>query len=383
MRSDYKVLVNATTLVVGGGIQIGRSFVEIASVNKCANLAFLFIVSKPIYDSLSTQLQKDARVIVCQKSPAKLLKGRLSRMMLKRIETEFEPDVVYSIGFPSYVKFKNTEIGRYTNPWEINGELPWSLLSLKEKILTYVGIKYRHFWAKKADFFETQTESAKNGIIRNIGVVRDCIKVIPNSVNLLFSHVDYEKSNNKYTDDVNIFCLSAAYRHKNIELVPKVAYFLKYEHAINCKFILTVSKNSLLFKEIDKQSNKFDVGEMIYNVGPLQLEECLEYYHSSMLVFLPTLLEVFSATYLEAMALGKPIVTTDLEFAHDVCGDAAVYFQQKSPKDAADKIAELLKDKALQKKMIERGKIKFTTYPDPIKKHEIVFDWFKELASKK
>ena len=39
---------------------------------------------------------------------------------------EFKPDLVYSIGYPSYINFNNVELGRYTNPWEINSEpLPW------------------------------------------------------------------------------------------------------------------------------------------------------------------------------------------------------------------------------------------------------------------
>lgn len=35
---------------------------------------------------------------------------------------------------------------------------------------------------------------------------------------------------------------------------------------------------------------------------------------------MPTVLEVFSATYPEAMAL--PIVTSDLDFARDICDNA-------------------------------------------------------------
>ena len=43
-------------------------------------------------------------------------------------------------------------------------------------------------------------------------------------------------------------------------------------------------------------------------------------------MIMPTLLESFSATYIDSMALGVPIFTSDRDFARDVCGDAAWYF---------------------------------------------------------
>ncbi len=43
------------------------------------------------------------------------------------------------------------------------------------------------------------------------------------------------------------------------------------------------------------------------------------------MVFIPTLLEVFSATYLEAMLMKKPIIASDLEFSRDICGESAYF----------------------------------------------------------
>ena len=41
---------------------------------------------------------------------------------------------------------------------------------------------------------------------------------------------------------------------------------------------------------------------------------------------MPTLLESFSGTYVEAMYHQIPIFTSDIDFAHDVCKEAAFYF---------------------------------------------------------
>ena len=55
-------------------------------------------------------------------------------------------------------------------------------------------------------------------------------------------------------------------------------------------------------------------------------------------MFLPTFLECFSASYAEAMLMKKPIITSNLGFAQNVCKDAAVYFDPCNPEDIIDKI---------------------------------------------
>ena len=55
-------------------------------------------------------------------------------------------------------------------------------------------------------------------------------------------------------------------------------------------------------------------------------------------LLMPTLLESFSGTYVEAMYHGIPIFTSDFDFAKVVCGNAAKYF---NPFDVSDIIFQL------------------------------------------
>jgi glycosyltransferase involved in cell wall biosynthesis len=68
------------------------------------------------------------------------------------------------------------------------------------------------------------------------------------------------------------------------------------------------------------------------------------------------LLETFSANYPEAMAQGKPIVTTDLDFAHDICDDAALYYSPRNASAAAECISKLICDKNLINKLTANGR---------------------------
>ena len=88
-------------------------------------------------------------------------------------------------------------------------------------------------------------------------------------------------------------------------------------------------------------------------------------YRRCQLCFLPTLLEVFSASTVEAMYYGLPIVATDFDFNKEVLGDSSLYYEPKNAKDAAILFAKLISDECLQeecKKKMKKQLIKFNDY---------------------
>ena len=79
-------------------------------------------------------------------------------------------------------------------------------------------------------------------------------------------------------------------------------------------------------------------------------------------MFLPTLLECFSASYVEAKKMEKPIITSDMGFAHTICENAAMYADPMDANDIADKIVKLVNSKKLQHKLIENGLNRLKTF---------------------
>lgn len=370
-----RIIVNAATLVVGGGVQVGITFIENALIRD--EHTYLFLVSKAIYDALICKFESDNRLILIEKSPAHPLNGYRSRKIIKNAVSEFKPDIVYSIGFPSYISFSTFEIGRYTNPWEINPEpLPWHLYdNIVTKVKIKLGIKYRQFWAKKADRIETQTQAAKEGIHKRLEYPLEQIFVVPNSANNIFQE-NCISDDKPLNDDLIIFCLAAGYPHKNLDIIPFVAKELQDRYGISACFVVTLDEGSELLSEIYSDAKKLNVTDLIKNVGKLDLFGCLEQYSKSKIVFLPTLLEVFSATYLEAMAVGRPIITSDLSFAHDNCGDAALYFKPGDYVDAAKNIYDLVDDQKLYAEQVAKGRAKLNEYPTVSEKYDILFNHF-------
>jgi glycosyltransferase involved in cell wall biosynthesis len=135
------------------------------------------------------------------------------------------------------------------------------------------------------------------------------------------------------TDSTNLLCMSRYYPHKNIEMLLDLARIFR-QNSSPFKIILTLSKShgkgvSALLKKIKKEK----LAGYIINIGeisPLCLTEIMKYIDA---LILPSLLESYSLTYLEAMFFQKPVFTSDLDFAHEACKNAAFYF---NPADAGD-----------------------------------------------
>ena len=373
-KSKIKILVNMATITVGGGVQASITFIEylIDNRNKLFNCQFILVMSKDLIKHLEID-KLDFKIFIIKNSTSHPFKGFFSRKMLLEIEAKCNPDIIYSIGFPSYVKFKNLEIGRYTNPFEIcDYTLAFQQLNIFEKIKRNILIMYRIYYAKKGDFFVTQTNHAKEGIVKNLKVNKTKVFVSPNTLNSRFSFNHYEIKNLTNKNIKNIFCLSASHKHKNLEIIPHVAFCLLKKVDFDFKFYLTLPNDSYILKNIFYKAKSLRVQNNIINLGTLSLDSVYEQYKLSDCLFLPTLLEIFSATYLEAMAMGVPIVTTRLDFAREICGEAATYYEPISSKDAALKLETLLSNELIKKKQISLGFQQLKQFPTQNQKFEIL-----------
>ena len=106
-----------------------------------------------------------------------------------------------------------------------------------------------------------------------------------------------------------------------------------------------------LLRSIDEHQ----LSSSILNVGPLKQQDLFGYYRHCQALFLPTLLESFSGTYLEAMQFGSPILTSDLDFARQICGDVAMYFDPWNVSNMKDVVLEFKNKPEWSARMAERG----------------------------
>lgn len=90
-------------------------------------------------------------------------------------------------------------------------------------------------------------------------------------------------------------------------------------------------------------------------IGYLNDDQLAEAYKSSDILVLPSLVESGPQPPIEAMSLGTPVLIADRPYAHDICEDAALFFEPNSPEDFAEKAIRLLTDEELRQTLIAKG----------------------------
>src|SRR5690606_4188202 len=129
--------------------------------------------------------------------------------------------------------------------------------------------------------------------------------------------------------------------HKNLTIIPKVIdEMLKLQPKLDFRFHISLNKEDLNLSDYYNQ--------YINYMGYVRIEQLPSLYRQMDALFFPTLLEVFSTTYLEAMFMEVPIVTSDLSFAHDICGNGALFCNATSARDFAHALHKLHTDENLK-----------------------------------
>jgi len=352
LELGMKVLVNASTINVGGGLFVTVNFIKECINNPQNGLEWFYLISDNVNRELKRVniLLSSSNFEVISNSPARIVGRKKVLDKISRIERKENPDIIYSIGAPSYVNFENIEIQRLTNPYITHSNLfainSYSFID-KYKIQIKSFIQKRII--SKSKYFITQSKTAQKGIVKLTNGKEDYVAVIPNSLADVFKSV---KEKNKPTFDNYIFCLAAPYPHKNIHEIPRMARKLLDKDFDNFKFVVTIPEDDPTLKSFHKKCKDLEVCNRILNVGKISQLECKEWYLKSKLVFLPTYLETFSATLLEALYLKVPIVTTNFDFNTDVSGKYALYFDPGNWDKAVDQILKLLTDNYEREKII-------------------------------
>lgn len=152
-----------------------------------------------------------------------------------------------------------------------------------------------------------------------------------------------------------LFYPTRYYPHKNLEQIVEI--FRLYRHELSDVVVfLTIDVDQhpnvpSLLRRIDE----WDLADQVINLGELQHEAIGVYYRHSDGLLMPTLLETFGIPYIEAMELGLPVTTSDVDFAHELCGDAAVYFDPWDTASIKEAILRLRDDEDLRTELTRAG----------------------------
>ncbi|SKB87548.1 Glycosyltransferase involved in cell wall bisynthesis [Soonwooa buanensis] len=345
-----KILIDNSNLVAGGGIQVAISFLK-DLITLAHDDQYIVVQSHYIANAINKEdfptnfsfynLDKET-----DKSKSKKIK------FLKNFENKVSPDIIFTVFGPSYHKSNFPKVVGFAIPYIIYPESPFlKNISLKEKIYyKSLDVLKTYCFKKYSDALIFETDNAREVFVKKKNY-KKATYTVSNTLNEVF----YNKQNWKKIDipqldltNANILCLTANYAHKNLAIIPKVIDALqKIDQDFKFKFYITLEQQDINFPE--------EYNSYIVFIGKIELSNIPSLYQQMNIIFIPTLLEVFSATYLEAMYMGKPIVASDMPFSRDICKDNALYCAPLKGEEYAKAIYNLKKDKTLEKILVKKG----------------------------
>ena len=351
-----KILIDNSNLFAGGGIQVATSFLnDLRELG--LNHNYHIIQSK----NFARGFTKDnfpnnfEFYELGEKEEKYILKRRKTMLNLER---KICPNVIFTVFGPSYHRSKYPKIVGMAIPYLIYPDSPFfESLGFKEKM------KYRIFSVLKSLFFKNNSDALifESEIARKIFIEKYKYNkptyTVNNTLNSIFLEKDKWQSIDLCQDRFNILCLSANYPHKNLNIIPKLIELIKAKNP-SFRFTFNISAS------IEDFSWSESTCENVNFLGHVPLEKIPDLYLKSDLLFFPTLLEVFSTTYLEALQMGVPIVTSDMPFSKDICDTGAIYCNPTDPNEYAEAILNIFMNYEIRRDLINEQSIiikKFAT----------------------
>ena len=150
-----------------------------------------------------------------------------------------------------------------------------------------------------------------------------------------------------------------------MQIIPKLINEIQnIDPELNFKVHISLKKEDLNFND------KYD--SYINYLGNVPLNQLPSLYQQMDVLLMTSLLETFSTTYLEAMAMKVPIVASDMPFSRDICAEAALYCSPLKADEYAEKILLLHNNISVKNELIQKGEQnlkRFGTSMDRTKKY--------------
>lgn len=350
-----KILINCSNLKAGGGIQVADSICR--NLNQFPHLDFLVVLSKHLC-YLTTEIGAFPNVKVIKYNSNNGIKVLMTGRdeILDNLVSQHHINIVFSVfgpitwtpRCPHFCGFARPHLVLENSPYYARmGFLQRQISYLQNRILTF-------FFCRGVSAFFTENQYITDKWKKKS---KKPVYTVTNYYNQVYDNPnEWKECRIPPYDGLTLLCITAKYPHKNLEIAIDILNTLKARKStLNIRFVFTINEHEYPALPEQLRSHFLFLGKKAVN-------ECPSLYRQADIMFQPTLLECFTATYPEAMKMEVPILTTDLEFARGLCGDAALYYSPLSAEDAACKIEQLATDASLRARLVAAGKEQLRRY---------------------
>lgn len=201
---------------------------------------------------------------------------------------------------------------------------------------------FRMLWYEwpiaKADVVTVISQKTKDELLRHTRAGRNKIKVVNNFVDPVFTYVP-----KAFNGQVPVFLFIGSTPNKNLDRV------LEAIKGMSCRLqiigVISAGQEQLI------RDNGLDV-HVEHN---LKREEVVDRYRNADIVLFPSLYEGFGMLIVEANAVGRPVVTSDLTPMKEVAGGSAILVDPFNTASIRAGIQQVAGDAALREALVAKG----------------------------
>ncbi|MBB1274712.1 glycosyltransferase [Psychromonas sp. SR45-3] len=323
-----KILINASNLHVGGGVQVAASF--ISELYKLQEFNLSVICSQKVYENLPEDINtsKFDSFNVCDVS-------RSSHLSKQQKELFEGYDLCFTVFGPFYYKFPVLKhICGFAQAWiAYPKNIAYEQLSIKEWLKNKFKFGIQSWYFRHYDALIVEQKHIKKALVNkgidanNISVVSNCVSSIYED-QVAWSELPFEFD---MRNEVTLGFIGRPYAHKNVKILLQVDEILRVKHKMECNFLFTFSESEMNLCGFTEKKNFFSVGE-------ISASQCPAFYQSIDALIFPSLLECFSASPIEAMKMNTTVLASKYPFVEELCKNSAFYFNPLNAENIANTI---------------------------------------------
>lgn len=355
-----RLLINTSMIRFGGAVQVALSF-----IHECRQFTEheFHVVVGPGLGAVLDPSDFPSNFHFHQKGFGVMGLRKLYRVKreLSAIEEMVCPDCVVSTSGPSYWRSQAPHLVGFNRPLFIYPESPYlkQLPFGKQIKLAAQRRLHCYYFRRDADALLVQTDDVNQRVRKLLRT--NLVFTVTNNYNGWYDlpPIHPNRLPEKAENIFRFLTPTSYYPHKNLELIQEIIEELPERLRLRVEFVLTLTKAEYS----DHISQK--LLPQIHLIGSVPPPECPSLYTECDAMFMPTLAECFSASYPEAMKMGKPIITTDLGFARNICNKAALYFTACDARSAAIQIEHLVDDPTLRQELCKLGNQQLKVFDTP------------------
>ncbi len=201
----------------------------------------------------------------------------------------------------------------------------------------------------------------RDTVLKHLGTQPDRTFAVPNSFQGRLLATESEPSGNRLSELGVAECDYMFYpanfwEHKNHRmLMTAYGMFLSRAKGKTVDLVFTGALSDRR-KQLEDDAARMGLSERVHFLGFVDPEAFRAVLGGCRFLVFPSLYEGFGMPVLEAMALGKPVLCSNVTSLPEVAGDAALYFDPRKPEEIAVCIERILSEEPLARRLGEMGR---------------------------